>query len=73
MEKEKRLDIRLSKKERKALESIARQEGMNLSAAARLAIREAAQRRGIGPVGFIVEQPTQELGRIEIEDSPFDF
>jgi len=51
MTKKKRLDIRLSEKERQVLEFIAIQEELNLSEAARLVIREAAFNRGIAPLG----------------------
>jgi len=55
MYRNKRLNLRLAEKEYRALESIARQESVSISEAARLMIREGCQRRGMSPVGFMVD------------------
>lgn len=57
------IHFRASATEEIALDMIARREDVNLSEAARLAVREAAQRRGLMPIGFLVEKP-QDSGEV---------
>jgi hypothetical protein len=47
------IHFRTSISEQAALNMIAKQEAISLSEAMRLSIREAAQRRGYQPVGFL--------------------
>lgn len=51
------IGFRASEKERHAILTIAEGEGVRLSEAIRLLVREGAARRGYMPVGFLVEKP----------------
>lgn len=53
MTREKRLDIRLSPEERRALEILAIREGRKLSELARELMRSAIEARGVQVVGLI--------------------
>jgi hypothetical protein len=47
------IGFKVTEKERRVLTAIAEGEGIRISEAARLLIREAAERRGMGKVGFL--------------------
>jgi len=53
MKREKRLDIRLSQQEHKAIEILAAREGRKLSELARELIRSSIEARGMQTVGLI--------------------
>jgi len=53
MTRNKRLDIKLSREERRALEILAAREGRNISEQARELLRSAIEARGVQVVGLI--------------------
>lgn len=53
MTREKRLDIKLSKQERQALEILCIREGRTLSELARELLRTGIEARGLQPVGLV--------------------
>jgi replicative DNA helicase len=53
MTRNKRLDIKLSLEERRALEILAAREGQGISELARTLIREAIEKRGVQAIGLI--------------------